>query len=886
MDIDTNGLLLHGSRIAAGRRHTGAVTLGALSTPIHLETLPNGLTMLLREVHVAPVAEVEVWARVGSADEGPGEAGLAHFHEHMLFKGTESRSVGEIAGAVEGVGGRINAFTSFDVTCYYATIPVSEVGVGIDVLADAVQHSIFDPEEVSREVEVVLEEIRRSLDDPHHVLSDAVFEAAYRVHPYRAPILGPPDNVASFDREKVERFYRRWYGPDNLVVVATGDFETEAMAERIRRAFEAATPTGVERHRPAEPDPDGLRSVLLRRPFERACLDLSWRTVELSHPDTAALDLLAFVLGEGESSRLVQRVKEEQGLADRIDASSYTPLDPGLFGSGIDADPAKAERAVEAVAGEVERLRHERIPEDELEKARSNFLATRHWEQESVTGIARKLANSFIMAGDAHFEDTYLERIRQATPDDLLAVAQRWLEPERLTIGAVVPESADADLDAAALESAVERGVAATRRSFRAPRQGQRQDDVFSYELENGIAVHVIPRREIPVVSLRAAMLGGLLAETEETAGLSGFLASMWLRGAGPHGAGAFAHRVESLAADIDGFSGRSSSGLTLDATREQWLPTLDLFAEVVLRPSFADEEIERERAETLAAIARRDDRPGARAFDLFTRTHYQSHPYRLPLGGTAETVTRFDGAVLREHQRRLMQPKGLCIAVVGDVEPEDVAAQVSHRLGALSAEGPGLALPDPEPEVHEVRSAVEHKDRAQAHLVIGFRGLTVHDPDRDALEVVSQLLAGQGGRLFLELRDRRSLAYSVSAVNVEALAPGFFSVYIATAPEKYEEARAGILDELRRLVDDPPEEAELDRARRYLAGNFAIDQQRASNRALHTALDALYGLGPAADRDYAERVSAVSREDVLRVARRVFDLEAYTLAAIRPAED
>jgi zinc protease len=229
------------------------------------------------------------------------------------------------------------------------------------------------------------------------------------------------------------------------------------------------------------------------------------------------------------------------------------------------------------------------------------------------------------------------------------------------------------------------------------------------------------------------------------------------------------------------------------------------------------------------------------------------------------------------------VRPERLVVALVGDVDPDAAAALVARHLGGLAASGSAPEPPPEEPRGGGVRSAVERKDRAQAHLVIGFAGLRLGDPDRYALEVIAQVLGGQGGRLFVELRDRRSLAYSVAATHVEGLAPGFFAVYIATAPEKHDEARAGILDELRRLVDAPPAEPELERARHYLVGNHAIDEQRASNRALHVALDALYGLGPDASAHYAEQVRAVGRDDVLRVARRVFDLESFTLAAIRP---
>ena len=252
---------------------------------IRCEILPNGLSVLLQPARLAPVVEVQVWANVGSGDERAHEAGLAHFHEHMLFKGTERRGVGEVAGEVEGAGGRINAYTSLDVTVYHATLPAAEVATGIDVLSDAVLNSRFDPVEIEREIEVVLEEIRRSEDSPGHVLSEAVFAEAYRVHPYRAPVLGTPESVASFDRERIRAFFDRWYRPDNLCVVAVGDFDPDAVLQQVRAAFDGALPGAAQRARPSEPAQDGLRSGVWARPFERANIELAYAGVGIGDVD-------------------------------------------------------------------------------------------------------------------------------------------------------------------------------------------------------------------------------------------------------------------------------------------------------------------------------------------------------------------------------------------------------------------------------------------------------------------------------------------------------------------------------------------------------------------------------------------------------------------------
>jgi zinc protease len=358
----------------------------------------------------------------------------------------------------------------------------------------------------------------------------------------------------------------------------------------------------------------------------------------------------------------------------------------------------------------------------------------------------------------------------------------------------------------------------------------------------------------------------------------------MWLRGTAGRSAADLAREVESLAADLDGFSGRNSTGMTLEVTSDRAGPALDLLAEALLEPAFAEEEIEKERDDTLAAIHRREDQLGARVFDLFGGAHYECHPYRLPIGGTAAAIEAIDRDALLAHHARLVDPRHLQIGFVGDLEPDDAAAELGKRLAALRPpDTVPWSAPPTEPAPDAARTAELRKERAQAHLVIGFRGLALDDPDREALEVLTQVLSGQGGRLFLDLRDKRSLAYSVSALNVEGVAPGFFAVYIATAPDKLEEARRGLREQLEAVLAAPLEDAELDRARRYLVGNFAIDLQRAAIRASHLSLDALYGLGPDADRRYTERVLAVSREDALRVARRILQLDKATTALIRP---
>lgn len=855
------------------------------AAPIRHETLPSGLQILTRECHTAPVAELQIWVDVGSADERDGEAGLAHFHEHMLFKGTATRGIGEIAGEIEGCGGRINAHTSYDNTVYHATLPSREIGSGLDVLADAILHSSFDPAEIAREIEVVLEEISRSEDDPSHVLSDLLFATRYAVHPYRAPILGTRESVASFDRARVRAFTERWYRAEHLCVVAAGDFDAEWLHAEIRRRFAELAPGAARRMRPDEPPQQGLRVAVLERPFERANLELAWPAMNLAHPTAAHADLLAFILGNGDSSRLVRQLEDRRAEVEHVDAGCYTPLDPGLFTIGLETSPERLVAALGSALREVGRVRNEPVSAEELERARTNFLALEDFERESVSGIAQKLGGFHHLAGDFRREQDYLEAVRRASPEDLLRSARELLDPQRLSLAAVVPTAEAGRLARPVLEAALAEAERSTSRAFARSvgREVRPRSGILRFPLSGGGQLHLLARREVPVVSLRAAFLGGQLSETADCAGHSAFLASLWLRGTQGRSAADFARSGEALAAHIDSFSGRNSIGMTLDVPAAHFEAGFDLLAEALLEPAFADEEIEHERRNLLAAIARNEDQLSQRVFELFAQTHYRQHPYRQPLLGTRASIEAADAKSLARRHDLLVRASGLSIAVVGDVDPERAAAHVAARLAELAEIGEPFALPAEETPPREIRSAELHKARAQTHLLLGFRGLSVRDPDRHALDVLAQVLAGQGGRLFVELRDRRGLAYAVGATNLEGLAPGSFSVYLATAPEKRAAAEAGLFEALRALLQDPLPAAEIERAQRYLIGSFAIEQQRNATHASQLSLDPLYGIDAAAHLDYPERIAAITPAELLRVARRILDLDAYTLARIGP---
>jgi zinc protease len=269
-------------------------------------------------------------------------------------------------------------------------------------------------------------------------------------------------------------------------------------------------------------------------------------------------------------------------------------------------------------------------------------------------------------------------------------------------------------------------------------------------------------------------------------------------------------------------------------------------------------------------------------AFDLFARTLYQTHPYRLPALGEKDSVERLDARAVRAYHGRFLQASGLTLAVIGDVHAEEVLRLAEAAFGGGRGTPPGLEV-KPEPPLLGRRRSQKVLPRAQSNLVLGFPGLRVDAEERHALSVLTTVLSGQGGRLFVELRDKRSMAYSVSCMSVEGVDPGYVCAYIGTSPDKQEAALAGIEAELRRMTDESVSESELDRARAHLIGSHEISLQRNSARAALLALDGAYGLGLENFLHFASRVRAVTAVDVQAVAQRLLRLEDSALAVVGP---
>lgn len=844
-------------------------------------TLDNGLHVAIQEDHFAPVVAIQIWVNAGSADETPDVAGAAHVHEHMIFKGTTRRPVGAIAAEVESSGGHINAFTSSDHTVYHLILASRHFATGLDIIADALQNTTFDPHELGKELQVVMEEWKRGEDSPTSRAATELFRLAYTTHPYGRPIIGYRETIEALNRERVLNFYQRWYRPNNMTLVIVGDIDREATRQEVIRQFagQRALPLPT-RPRVAEPPQQDMRFSVLDMNVEEFYLYAGFPLPPAAHEDVFALDLLSYILGGGESSRLVQTLQIDKELVNWVSAHAYTPQDSGLFIVTAALEQEKVRPALEEILATLFRCKHTLVSPAELARARTNLESDFIYRRETVQGQARQLGFFLTVFGDPDYERRYLDGLAAVTRQDLQRVARKYFSPDALSL-VLLGTTTDTNLPTAAEVQTLCRHLDTEPTPPSLP-TGKRNAQVSFTRLDNGVRLLVKEHHGVPVVALQGVMLGGLLFEDEHNTGINNMLAGLLTRGSERFSRLELTEAVESLAGSLRGFSGRNSLGLSGSfLTSPRVDNTLDLFLDTLLHPAFPVDEVEKRRRELLVALKNREDDLAQIAFDLFYETVFTTHPYRFSLLGSEETVREMQQEQLLAYYRRLLDPERLVVSVVGDVDTDHVIAHLEGALALLSPVATKPTLPPVDPRPSSKRQRHKSLEKQQAHIVLGFQGVTLTNPDRYVLKVLEAILSRQGGRLFYELREQRALAYSVTAFGVEGLAPGVVGVYVGTDPSKVQEATTAARAELTRLREELVNPAELEQAQKYLTGSFEISLQSNSAQSEEMGFNELYGLGYEHGARYLAAINAVTVEDIRRVARTYFEDNTDTLVIV-----
>ncbi|MGD9613429.1 MAG: M16 family metallopeptidase [Kiritimatiellia bacterium] len=825
--------------------------------------LDNGLVVLLKEDRSAPMVALQFWVGAGSIHEAENlGGGLSHYLEHMVFKGTPTRGPAQVSQEIADAGGEINAYTSNDRTVFHATLPAARWLVGLDVLADAAFQPSFPEDEWAREREVILREVDMGEDDPARVLNRLTWETAYRVHPYRVPVIGWRDVLVTMARQQLVDYHRRHYSPDNLILAVAGDVPLADLEAAIRARLEKIprTPRAPVLV-PAEPPQLAERFSRKTGAYEVTRLAWVFHATDLADADTPALDVLASAVGSGRSSLLVKRLREERQIVLDVDAWSYTPKDPGLFGIHAECEPEQETEVVAALRAEVARWQTEPFEAARIEQARREVLVGAIQELSAMDGQAAAMASGEFYAGDPRHTEVYLEKVRRVSPEDLTRVARKYLRPENGSWTILAPKEDQ--------PTGADRGAAADLHV---------QDHVFP----NGLRLIVREDSRLPMAYVAAVLGGGLLAETDGQAGVSQLAADLLTRGTSRHTAAELAEILESRAVSLGSFSGRNSYGLAAAGLSEDLPLMLDTVAECLLDSQFPDEELDKQRSLQLAAIRRALEKPMTHAQQMVRDAFFPGHPYRFSTQGEPGAVAALTRADVQAHHRKLLSPSNLVLAVFGDVKMEAVVAAVEKSFAAVPAVSvpPWPALPPPP------AGAVRNEKRMpfkQTVLVRAWPGIAAGDPREDAVSVLMDALSGLSSDLFIEVRDKRGLAYYVGATHFTGPVGGLFMIYAGTTSEGRAEVEAQIQVQTERLRGAGLRADEFARAVEQLLAEQARALQNNGGLAQQCALDELLGLGYRHSLATAERLKDLTPADVRAAAEAIFSSPGEATAAVLP---
>ncbi len=863
--------------------------------------LKNGMDVLLIENHKAPVVSVQMWVKTGSADEQKGEEGISHFIEHLVFKGTERYGVGEIAAIVEASGGELNAYTSFDQTVFYVNISREFAEVGLDVIAQMMGFPKFDSGEIDNEREVVIEEIKRGNDSPGRQASRLLFSTVFKKHPYGIPVIGYDRVIKKVKRKTLADYYQSRYIPKNMHLVVAGDFETSEMAKRIDELFGRFAPNRlrkVTRHK--EPKQSSCRIKVEKAAFEEAQFHFAWRVPGAAHKDVAALDVLAMILGQGESSRLAQKLRMESPITNSIGASTFTPRENGLFTISATLNVDQAEAAFNGLKNELLRMASEPPTPAELQRAIVNFESEEFYSMETIEGVARKAGSFENLMGDYNYFQKFMKQIYALKPEDILKAARKYLGTAELTIVSMVPrhekqvaahlkswvKTYQKEYDQAKKAKIARQKISKAKKvkwSLDNKRAGTSGLEVEKHILKSGATVFFRPTHDTPVFSAKAGFLGGLRLEDSSQAGVTELLSRVWTSGTKDWSEAEIANRIENMAGGLSAFGGRNSVGLSLQSIAPFENEALDLFDEILVAPVINAGAVDREKTVMQEAIRSRDDNPGQIVSQMFAEMMFKGHPYARDLYGSRESVETLKLPIVNSHLAKMASAKNLTVAITGSVHPKlwlDRLEAATERLGGGAAVKNNFPHSGPKTQVEDYR----HLTREQSHIIVGYKGLTLSDPRRYTLQVMQSILAGQGGRLFLELRDKASLAYTVSPLRMEGLETGYFGAYIGCSPEKGAKAIEMMNIEFRKLVDSKVGDAELERAKRYLIGRHDIDLQRSSAICSSILFNEIYGISSDEVFKYSEYLHEISAADVQKLASEIFS-QPKVLAAVGPTK-
>jgi len=803
-----------------------------------LKTLKNKLKVLFVDSKGSTASTVQIWFRAGSALEKNHNEGIAHFLEHMFFKGTPTRPGAQIAFEVESYGGEINAFTSFDYTCYYINSPADKLPHATEILLDMVSNPLFTESDLIPERDVVFEEYRRSIDSPNQFgfmqIQKTAFEGSY-AH----PILGREDTIKNFSQKDLHEFRKNFYNLSNAMLIVAGDLAHPGMKEIEKTIEKYQLPEGPESNFSEFALKKNSQVLVYDKDVRMCTLNMILKAPNYNHPRSASEDLAINCLGYGETSRLYQKLVQEATIANSASSSTMFMAKGGVHFIRLSFPTENMSKVIQIFTETMKDVLKKPFTDEEIKKIKNQYLASKIYERESIEAYSFSLGNSFAQTGNIKSEEEFIEKIKQVQVAeaqqaflDILSKDMHFIlqAPKNSPLKKMEAEINKLQKNISQLKKLIPTKKEAKGKSI----QASAYDSLVQLiPLAPGVKLIYRQNKMTPTFVLQAYMRGGLTEETEKNNGIYHLLSSTISKGYVFAKTKASNNQIkndlEERSSSLHGFSGKNAYGLQMHGLSEHFDVLNQHFLGSLLSPTFQKSEIAHERKLTLRALENHQEDPVKHCFKMAGELFFQGHSYALNQIGKKETLLKVTTEQLKSLHLKNLKSKELILTFCGDLDLATVQSALKPLVQEMSKLHKSFKASKPVLKKYRAQlNQVKHLEfnREQTQIFYGTSVPPMGSVDNLYLKMIASHLSGQSSELFVEVRDRQGLCYSAQPVHFQALEGGYFGIYMASGYDKVEKAILAIQGILHKIRDEGLSKEDFLRIKSMIKGQSLINVQ------------------------------------------------------------
>lgn len=834
--------------------------------------LDNGQTVVVQEVKNNPIVTIDTWIKTGSIDEEDSNNGVAHFLEHLFFKGTKTHEPGEFDKILETKGAITNAATSKDFTHYYITIPSKDFDLAMDLHGDMILHPLIPRKEMEKERKVVLEEISKDLNSPTKIMQDNLNSMLYTTHPYKRKVIGRSDVIETITRDQVLSFYNKNYSPSNMVTVIIGDVDANHAIEKTKEAFNAEYKKQTKTIYTKEAPLTKQQKKVEYLDTESGYMVIGFRGTPIDDKDSYALDVLATILGDGRSSVLNQVLKEKKRIAFSVDAGNSTFRDDGIFYISANYEPTKCKIVQDTIFNEIEKIQKNGVTDDQLKLAKNIIERSTYYSRESITNIATEIGYTMALTNDIKFYDTYLDNIKNVSKEEVKKVAEKYLGINRSAVSIVLPKSAK-EVPVASL----------TQQAPSTAELVSENAQTQKYKLSDGATMLYTPNNVNDIIAISIYAKGGQLAE--QKAGTANLTATAMMRGTKNYTSLELSQVLEDNGIKIQPSASADAFVINVLTTKDEYDKTLELLNEVVNNATFEDYEIDKVKTEKLNTIKRNKDVPLQRAIEEYRDLIYQNSPYSISSKILEKNIPNITKEDIINYYNSIFAPKNLVISINGNIDKDKTIQDLNNIFKPKeNAKNFDFAQYNSKiPTVTTPRQTIQKVPTTEtAWILLGWQTNGVlNEKDYATLQVIDSLLgSGMSSRLFKDLREQEGLAYQLGSGYSPNVLRGSFLLYIGTNPQTLDKAKSGLFAEITRLKTEYVGDKELQDAKEKLLGNYVIGLETNLDKASNIGWYEASTRGYEFKDKYEKLINSVTDSDIIEIANKYFT-DDYILSIV-----